>query len=95
MGACIDFHTYVIGHLLVFLSQLPMGDTLRGMLMSKIENLHKVQELKSIHMAVTGSILQLLTPGCVEKAETYRGKFGLKEFFKVTFLWFSSLCIAV
>ena len=76
----------MIDHLHLFGSQLPIGETLRGILKTKITNLHKVSELKGIHKAVTGSILELLTDGCVVEGEKFKGRFTLRDFFQVTFL---------
>jgi hypothetical protein len=39
---------------------------------------------------VTGSILDLLTDGCVEEGEKFKGRFTLKDFFKVSLLQFLS-----
>lgn len=74
----------VIPDLPLFFRKLPIGETLREILRKKMENIHKIQELKGIHKAVTGSILDLLVDGSVEVADKYKARFGLRDFFQVT-----------
>jgi hypothetical protein len=65
------------------------------MLLEKMKKLHKIPELKGIHKAVTGSILELLVDGCVVEGEKLKTRFNLKDFFKVTFPLFLMFCITL
>lgn len=53
--------------------------------MKKIQKLHIVGELKGIHKAVTGSILELLNEDFFREGEKNKTMYTLKEFFKVIF----------
>jgi hypothetical protein len=72
-----------------------MGDTLKNILKQKLSNLRKISELKGLHMAVTGTILELLNDGSVDAGEKFKSRFTLKDFFEVSFLRFSSFCVTV
>jgi hypothetical protein len=60
-----------------------MGATLKQLLLKKLEQLHQPREIKSIHIAVTGSILDLLSEGFIERHESGKKQFLIAEFFKV------------
>ena len=95
MSSCQRMRFPVIGHLHLFCRQLPIGDTLKAILLNKINTINKVSELQGIHKAVTGSILELLTDDFVDEGERFKMRFTLREFLEVTFPCFSSFWVTI
>ena len=76
-------HDSMITHLLWAHRSLPIGDSLRGLLQKKIRQLHQPRELKAIHTAVTGSILDVLLDQFIEKNEVNKKRWMIHDLFKV------------